>query len=284
MYMNTVFVNDSLIDYKVTDKQLSIIGCGYYKLHAIDKIPTFRPKGRLDYQLLYIASGIAHFYFDETGKDTIVPAGSFVLFYPKDYQRYVYYGADKTEAYWIHFSGYGAKEILKKNGFSRQQKIYTTGTLKQFPELFMNIINELQQKKDGYEVMAHTYLIHLLINVARERSITKVPNKYISNQIEAARLYFNENYNETINIDEYASQNGMSISWFIRCFKSQTGYTPLQYILNLKLNNAQTLLESTNYTINEISNLVGYDNQLYFSRLFRKQKGMSPQQYRKSIQ
>ena len=49
----------------------------------------------------------------------------------------------------------------------------------------------------------------------------------------------------------------------------------LNYIT--KLNNAQTLLESTNYTINEISNLIGYDNQLYFSRLFRKQKGMSPQ-------
>ena len=54
----------------------------------------------------------------------------------------------------------------------------------------------------------------------------------------------------------------------------------LQYILNIRMSNAQALLESTNYTINEISNIVGYDNQLYFSRLFRKQKGMSPKQYR----
>ena len=83
-----------------------------------------------------------------------------------------------------------------------------------------------------------------------------------------------------INIEEYASAHGMSISWFIRSFKQFTGFTPLQYILSLKLLNAQILLESTDYTIKEISNIVGYENQLYFSRLFKKQKGMSPQEYR----
>ncbi|MBD8930640.1 MAG: helix-turn-helix domain-containing protein, partial [Ruminococcus sp.] len=49
----------------------------------------------------------------------------------------------------------------------------------------------------------------------------------------------------------------------------------------IRINNAQMLLETTTYSINEISKIVGYDNQLYFSRLFHKLKGYSPREYRK---
>ena len=59
--------------------------------------------------------------------------------------------------------------------------------------------------------------------------------------------------------------------------------TPMQYIISIRIANAQGLLEATDYSINEIARIVGYDNPLYFSRLFHKQKGLSPSQFRKSI-
>lgn len=99
--------------------------------------------------------------------------------------------------------------------------------------------------------------------------------------MDTAVTYFNENYNRDINIEEYATSKGMSVSWFIRSFKKFTGSTPMQFIVSLRVNNAQVLLETTNYSINEISKIVGYDNQLYFSRLFHKLKGFSPREYRK---
>ena len=55
--------------------------------------------------------------------------------------------------------------------------------------------------------------------------------------------------------------------------KNYTGSTPMQFIVGIRINNAQMLLETTTYSINEISKIVGYDNQLYFSRLFHKLKG-----------
>ena len=76
----------------------------------------------------------------------------------------------------------------------------------------------------------------------------------------------------------------MSVSWFIRNFKEYTSSTPAQYLLSLRISNAQTLLENTAYNITEIANIVGYDNPLYFSRLFRKQCGMSPSEFRKQLQ
>ena len=99
--------------------------------------------------------------------------------------------------------------------------------------------------------------------------------------MDIAASYFNENYNRDISIEEYAASKGMSVSWFIRNFKKYTGSTPMQYITSIRITNAQMLLETTSYAVNEIARIVGYDNPLYFSRLFRKQRGCAPSQYRK---
>ena len=56
--------------------------------------------------------------------------------------------------------------------------------------------------------------------------------------------------------------------------------TPLQYILSLRISNAQSLLETTKYNVTEIASIVGYENPLYFSRIFKKQVGLSPSEYR----
>ena len=55
------------------------------------------------------------------------------------------------------------------------------------------------------------------------------------------------------------------------------------HIVSIRITNAQMLLEATNYAVNEIARIVGYDNPLYFSRLFHKQKGCSPSEYRKLL-
>ncbi|MCI5732079.1 MAG: AraC family transcriptional regulator, partial [Eubacterium sp.] len=55
------------------------------------------------------------------------------------------------------------------------------------------------------------------------------------------------------------------------------------FITSIRITNSQMLLETTNYAVNEIARIVGYDNPLYFSRLFHKQKGCSPSEYRKLL-
>ena len=125
-------------------------------------------------------------------------------------------------------------------------------------------------------------LRHLLIVFRRELTRVHIlKNEYLDREMHSAVTYFNENYNQDISIENYAQTRGMSVSWFIRNFKKYTGMTPMQFIVSLRVNNAQILLEQTNYSIYEIAKIVGYDDQLYFSRLFRKQKGFSPSQYRK---
>ncbi len=57
----------------------------------------------------------------------------------------------------------------------------------------------------------------------------------------------------------------------------------MQYVLSLRMSNAESLLEMTDYNVTEISSIVGYENPLYFSRMFKKQRGLSPSEYRKKI-
>lgn len=286
MYINSAYLNDSLLNCRDTRNPLSISCCGHYRLITVDQLPTCRPKGRPDYQLIYIASGAGHFYFkdpyfNDAGEETIIPAGTFVLFRPKEYQKYIYYGADHTESFWIHFSGTDVKNILRKYHISDDTRIFRTGTQTVYSELFKKIISEIQQKKTGFELIIEAYLKELLVLLSRNVENEKnTAVNYALREVGLAQEYFSENYAEEISIENYAASRGMSISWFIRSFKEITGSTPLQYILTQRLTNAQILLESTDYSIGEISSLVGYDNPLYFSRLFHKQKGMSPRDYR----
>ena len=282
MYINSAYLNRSLVDFKDKSRPLIVGSCGTYHLYTRPKLPTHRPRGRLDFQILYIASGKAHFYFDKSEKDTVVTAGQMVIYRPKEPQRYIYYGAEQTEVYWVHFTGGNVKNILRFYGITDDMRVISTGASFEYTRLFRQMIQELQRCQTHYPDLLTLLLLQLLIQIHRQigRDHRK-RDVYLEAEMELAIQHFNDNYNTDISIEEYAASRGMSVSWFIRNFKQYAHTTPMQYLVERRMTNAQMLLETTNYNIAEIGNLVGYDNPLYFSRIFRRQKGMSPTEYRK---
>ena len=282
MYTNSAYLHNSMIDFKDKSRPLIVGSCGTYHLFTQEKLPTYRPRGRIDYQLLYVASGQAHFWFQ--GEEQIIPAGHMVIYYPKETQNYVYYGKDQTEVYWVHFTGNDVKNILRRNGITDNTHVIYSGTSLEYARIFKQMILELQQCQVDYEEMLSMLLQQIFISLHRQMTKErKIKNEYLETEMELATQYFNANYNTAISIEDYATSRGMSISWFIRSFKQYTGCTPMQYIVSLRITNAQVLLETTSYNVKEIGLIVGYDNPLYFSRIFSKQKGVSPKEYRKQL-
>lgn len=282
MYTNNAYLHNSKIAIKDKSKPLIITSCGTYHLYTRPKLPTWRPKGRSDFQLLYIAAGKAHFHFD--GKEEIVTAGHMVLYRPKEPQKYEYYGEDQTEVYWVHFTGSDVTNILRSYGLTKDKHVFYCGSGLEYQNHFRAMIQELQMCKDDYEEMLVILFKQILIKLHRYFNTTsKVDNRQIAEEIDKATLYFAEHYNEEICIEDYAQKHHMSTSWFIRNFKQYTGSTPMQYILSIRIYNAEALLQNEQYNVTEISNIVGYDNPLYFSRIFKKVKGLSPSEYRKNI-
>ncbi len=283
MYINSGYLNNSLLDFQDTDNPLTIGSCGTYFLQSYPKLQTCRPNGRVDYQLLYISAGTAHFYFDNETNEIIVPSGTMVLYRPGEFQKYEYYGTEQTEVYWLHFTGNDIPAILQDYGIMDDMRVFYAGVSLEYAALFKRIIIELQRCHPGYPEMLVLLFRQMLLLISRQLTRERIPgNGYMDMEMDLATQYFNDNYHTDICIEKYAASRGMSVSWFIRNFKQYTGSTPMQYLVSIRITNAQLLLETTSYTISEISHIVGYDNPLYFSRLFHKQKGIPPSAYRKN--
>ena len=95
MYVNSGYLFNSRVPFKENKKALRILSAGTYQLISRPKLPTWRPKGRVDWQLVYISAGEGHFYLD--GHEVIVPAGNMVLYQPKQEQHYYFLGKDRSQ-------------------------------------------------------------------------------------------------------------------------------------------------------------------------------------------
>lgn len=288
MYSNTGYRHGYEKDYfeklpVPTNCPLQILSCGVYRLITKSYLATSRPLGRPDYQLLYINKGKVRFHIsgrEASGREAKeLDAGHMVLYRPGEPQHYSYELKDHPEVYWLHFSGSEADAFLAQSSFASASCLYT-GCSHDFVSLFLQIILELQQKRVFADLILPTLLQQLFFTIHRSLAENKRPEKNRLPEVEHAVSYFRLHFSEEISIQAYAQASNVSTCWFIRCFKKQMGMTPLQYITSLRIQKACELLETTSYTIQEIGELTGYENPLYFSRIFKEKTGLAPREYR----
>ncbi|MBR2319185.1 MAG: helix-turn-helix domain-containing protein [Clostridia bacterium] len=280
MYIDVAYVDDENPNLEDLSVPLRINNCGYYRVHTGPVIETYHPEGRNDYQLLYIAAGKGHFYFKGSEKETVVTKGNMVLFRPNEPQVYYYYATDKTEVYWVHFTGWKVEEYLARYELPQEANVFYTGVSPDYPWIYNQMLRELQLQRENYEEMISLYMHHVFLTINRYIREGRQSKNAIINEVERAAHYFKEQYNTAISIERYAREHMMSVNWFIHSFKKVMKVPPMQYVVSLRIAAAKGYLESTNKSVAEIAEEVGYENALYFSRIFRKYTGLSPTEYR----
>ena len=227
MQVNSAYLNNHIPEVVDNNVPLLITSCGNYRMKSREMFETKRDKGRKDYQLLYIASGRAHFFID--GKENIVTAGNIVIFYPNEPQYYRYYKKEHTSVYWIHFTGSYVEDILTHYNISKNEHIIYIGTSPDLQLLFGQIIHELQLYRPKYDEMLTLLLRNIFIIINRSIDRNKRFTDVIEKEISYATYYFREHFNEDIVETLNRMVSLLQKDYFSRLFHKQIGISPKEY-------------------------------------------------------
>ena len=249
---------------------------------------SFGPAARNHYLFHYVISGTGTLYADNALGNTItykVSSNEGFLLFPDQIATYIADNEQPWEYIWIEFYGLLVKEAVEISGLSQDNPIY------RFPALEMRkkVLSEMQyivQNKDSspLNLIGHLYLfLDSLTHPIRETEPlqnSRKKNKTSQFYIDEAMKYVEINYQKGITVEEIAAHCGLNRSYFGKIFKEKYGKSPQEFLLQFRMNKACELLSRTKLSIGEVSNAVGYTNQLHFSRAFKSTYGLSPRQWR----
>ncbi|SHO50803.1 response regulator transcription factor [Anaerocolumna xylanovorans] len=117
-----------------------------------------------------------------------------------------------------------------------------------------------------------------------EKILIEFDNYKNKQKINKALAFIQENYNRDLNMAVVSNHISMNYSLFSYCFKEFIGMNFINYLKNIRINEAKRLLEETDEKILDISSMIGYENEKHFTKLFRSVTGVTPSEYRKNAQ
>jgi len=153
--------------------------------------------------------------------------------------------------------------------------------------ILKEVYEEYTKQRDGFELLIRAQLLHLLVLVGREfrqyldSSETGQTYRYQKECILEAIHYIESNYYENLTVDSVARRYALSPSYFRHLFKYFTSRTFTEYLTKVRISKALELLETTDQKILTICYDVGFNNVNHFNRIFKREMGISPLEYRK---
>lgn len=244
----------------------------------------FRKRSREEakqYILIYCVEGSGWFEIEGV-RQKVNPEHFFIL--PKGKAHS--YGCSSTNPwtiYWLHFdgekAGFFSEGLDKPMMVSPQKNSRIEDRLQLFEEIFATLKNGYSKNNLDYSISS---LFHFLGSLkflgAYRESIFN--NQTPHDETDDAIHFMRENIHKRITLTEISNHVGFSESHFSTLFRKKTGFSPLNYLTQLKIQQACHFLDFSDMKINQISMSIGFDDPFYFSRIFTKTMGVSPSEYR----
>lgn len=242
-----------------------------------------RPAGISQVILLYCTDGKGWLQFKKTkvwmeaGSVYLIPVGE-----PHSY------GADTDKPwtiYWFHILGSHCNETVmaimggKEKMGTAVQVGFSAKRDNIFKQIAATFLKGYSTSNLMYANLLLTYYLASFIVPEQFQQETVIP--VTDGPTDRAIQYMQQNLAHTITLDNIAQAAHLSVSFFSRKFKQDTGYAPIEYFNHLRIQQACQLLHFSKLRINEVGSKIGIDDPFYFSRLFKQQMGVSPATYRK---
>lgn len=212
----------------------------------------------------------------------ILKSGEFVVIPAKVEHKYSSDENNPWSIYWVHFKGSIGNaiiELVNKKMLGYKGVLYN---VKSIITLFEEIYNQLE---NGYSSDNLTYsnmcFWHFMTSCIYKNNRDSSNIEQMKDSIDLAIEYLKLNSEKSLSLQDIANEVNLSASHLSFLFKNKTGFSPIEYFNHLKMQKACQYLLFTEKRIKEISFLLSIEDQYYFSRLFKKVMGVSPEEYRK---
>ena len=138
-------------------------------------------------------------------------------------------------------------------------------------------------KNEGYSEICRHFALGIFFLIQRkllERSMNPIREKR-EKLVHQIMSYLNEHYVESLTLSQISEKFFISASHLSHVFKKETGLSPMQYMMQRRIGEAQSLLVETTLAIQEIEDRLGFSDSAHFSKMFKKCVGVTPKEYRK---
>ncbi|WP_105614089.1 AraC family transcriptional regulator [Vallitalea okinawensis] len=260
---------------------LNLYNCGYEEYQANQK---WGPKVIDHYLLCYIFEGqgileVNHVKYPiRKGQGFLISPNTLSLF--KADRKYTL----KLSS--VGFFGYKVEEYLFRANLFPENPIFTYDKDNYLKKEFEQL-NELSYRGNNRycKMMSNLYAIMARLIDISDCSVKKTSKSELSDYyVRKALEFIDMNYSRKLTISDIADFIGLDRKYFHYIFRKKLHLSPQEYIINYKMNKSVHLMKNKYLTISDIARSVGYEDQFHFSKLFKKSKGLSPSEYRKSIE
>lgn len=233
-----------------------------------------------NYELYYLSKGERRFFL--TNDLISISAPCFIVIPPEvlhktDGGNYERYNINVNEKYLSNFQSETLQELALKIIVPNDEANVR----------FLDILEKMTvvEKKDRYfDSKMNALFSYFIFSLTELNNDITVKSEHTLSKNDNATMniikYINENYKDNITLDSLSREFFASKPTIINHFKTVTNSSPINYLIQVRINHAKLLLTSTNMSINEISEKCGFSSPNYFSLIFKKKVRMSPSDYR----
>jgi AraC-like DNA-binding protein len=247
-------------------------GCYDYKWERGRVLPV--------YAVVYISRGRGWIDLKPKGRRRRLEAGHVIMLFPGTWHRYMPDPAVGWDEHWVAFDGEMARQWIKESSFSPEQPVLKSRDEEAFMGMFARLIEIGQQSPAAQQQIMAAQVHGILATLYSEQQTALGGGDLATAVVKAAQARMRKSFTSDVDEQQLARESKVGYSWFRHAFVRQTGFSPHQYILELRLARSRDLLARSRLKIKEIATMSGFADEHYFSRIFKAKTGLTANQWR----
>lgn len=257
------------------------------------------------FDLIFVRSG--KLYMEDNEQKFTLSEGQFLIIFPDSMHRGFKYCDEDTTFSWVHFytegkyfysstPSYSEPPKMNKNKYYKKDNfnisITKCGSINdEDRKKFEEYLDSISQVKIDRYYHAKSFYSSAISQIEYQIVFLKILTMICELKEENKQKdfvtdiydYISINYKKPFNLKEISRQFSFHPAHIIRCVKQRYGFTPVQLLLNIRIEKAKALLSDTDQPVNHIAESVGFTDTSYFSKQFKKIIGMTPLEYRRNV-